>query len=82
MQSKSSIYLSIAFLVIVFCMGVLFWNELESKNRTNQNAAYIRAIACIVATPATTRTQADIDKCYENIEQDTGFNLAKDFQNL
>lgn len=50
---------------------------LMSKGVSEQNNAYIRVINCIVSYPATSRTQDDVENCYQTVESDMNIHLQR-----
>lgn len=56
---------------------LIFSLIVASKNRNDENNAYIRVINCIVSYNASTRTQKEIESCYSTVERDTGTHLQR-----
>ncbi len=56
-------------LILVFVLGI--------KSKNEENNGYIRVINCIISIPATTRTQGDIESCYQTVENQTGVKLQR-----
>ena len=66
-------------LFIILLAGIVLvgYFIVDSRNTTNQNNGYARTINCILSVPATTRTKADIDNCYTQVENDLGIKLQR-----
>lgn len=49
----------------------------SARARAIENNGYIRVINCIISIPATTRTQNDIETCYEIVEKQVDVKLQR-----
>lgn len=63
--------ISIVVVLLVFIFVI------SAKNTTRENNGYIRVINCVISTPATKRTQSDIEKCYTSVERDLKIHLQR-----
>lgn len=49
----------------------------SAKEKNTENNAYIRVINCIVSYPATSRTQQNIEQCYQIVEHQLNIKLQR-----
>lgn len=64
-------------LIMVAGVLLLVTIVLSTRSTSTENNGYIRVINCVISVPATTRTQADIEDCYQKVEKDLGIKLTR-----
>jgi len=80
MASKfvEKLFLQLApFIIVLAGVMIILVIIADSRGTTKQNNAYVRVINCIVSKNANTRTQDDIEQCYQIVERESNIKLQR-----
>ena len=73
---KSIVYVS-PFIIIFLGIFVLIVFTSSSNNLSKENNGYTRVINCVISKNAVSRSQGDIENCYQKVESDLEIKLHR-----